>query len=116
MVIAAHTFRPLDKILSVSAFTGRAPNNVLQPSGAHRVTTQLKVFRTHEVQQDQRPYTAQFIVVAQPGNIMATAVGVVWSVGLTTLVPFFAKRFLAVKEDQPICQFWFLLTRAQYSA
>src|SRR6266508_386563 len=75
---------------------------VRQPFRAHRVTTQLNIFRPHQVQQYQRPYAAQLIVFAEPGNKLTATISVVWSVRFTTLVPFFTEGFLAVEEHKPV--------------
>ena len=62
MVIAANTFRTIDKNLPVPQFASGTPNNILQPSRAHRVTAQFKILISHHIQKYQRPYAAEFIV------------------------------------------------------
>src|SRR5688572_11311119 len=47
---------------------------------------------------------------------MTTAIGIVGSVGLGAIVPTLAKRFLAVKKNEPIRHLWFLLAGPQHSS
>src|SRR6266851_6586384 len=64
MVIATNAFRTIDKNLTVPEFASRAPNNILQPSRAHCVTAQFKIFISHHIQKYQRPDPAEFVVLA----------------------------------------------------
>src|SRR5919108_4278195 len=46
---------------------------------------------------------------------MTAAIRVIWRIRLATILPVFAKGFLAVKESQPVSQLWFSSVLCQYS-
>src|SRR6266851_6578692 len=106
MIVATNAFGSIYEILSITKIVRGVPDDVLQPAGAHVVTSQLEVLISHHVQQEHRANAGEFIAIAQLSNITPAAVGIVWRVRLAALLPPFAERLFTVEKYEPISKLW----------
>ena len=65
MIITTNTFLAIDKDLAMTEFSSGLPDHVLQPSCAGIVATQLEIFITHHVEQNQCGGISEFVCGAQ---------------------------------------------------